>query len=527
MYYVVGSGPSGVFAALALVEAGAQVTMLDVGRQCEPDRLRTVEALARLSPEAWPDDLLARIEPPNRVGVERKLCYGSDFAYADDAQIPLSQHGTSCLQSYARGGLSNVWGAAVLPFLAEDMAGWPITHDELAPHYRRVADFLGIAGVRDDDLEGLFPYYQPPRKAPRLSRQARWLLDRMRLRRDQLRSDGFYFGQSRLAVRTEDNGSGHVCRKTGRCLEGCPYMAIWSAGDVLRHLQRHPNFTYLDGVQIGRVASDQNGVRLYGRRTDTGEPAVFEGERALLACGPLATASIVAASLGSYGVPLRLQYQPYFLLPMLAAHNIPDVDRERPHALAQLFVGVRDDSISPHPVHLQVYTYNSLLRTRIEQAARLFGPWREWAARQILGRALIMQGYLHSGCADGIDVVPEQDIRAGTARLRLVARRQARARQLVRRVVTKLVRHTRDMGALALMPWLRHGLPGEGNHIGGIFPMRERPSRFETDVCGSLPELPRIHLVDASVLPDLPATTFTYTVMANAHRIATTTVDMA
>jgi choline dehydrogenase-like flavoprotein len=29
----------------------------------------------------------------------------------------------------------------------------------------------------------------------------------------------------------------------------------------------------------------------------------------------------------------------------------------------------------------------------------------------------------------------------------------------------------------------------------------------------------RIHLVDASVLPDIPATQITFSVMANAHRI--------
>jgi choline dehydrogenase-like flavoprotein len=58
-------------------------------------------------------------------------------------------------------------------------------------------------------------------------------------------------------------------------------------------------------------------------------------------------------------------------------------------------------------------------------------------------------------------------------------------------------------------------------HFGGTFPHRMtggtplssdregRPSGFET-----------IHLIDASVFPSVPATTFTFTIMANAHRIA-------
>jgi choline dehydrogenase-like flavoprotein len=35
-----------------------------------------------------------------------------------------------------------------------------------------------------------------------------------------------------------------------------------------------------------------------------------------------------------------------------------------------------------------------------------------------------------------------------------------------------------------------------------------------------------IHIVDASVFPDVPAMTFTLTIMANAHRIASETHEL-
>jgi choline dehydrogenase-like flavoprotein len=50
--------------------------------------------------------------------------------------------------------------------------------------------------------------------------------------------------------------------------------------------------------------------------------------------------------------------------------------------------------------------------------------------------------------------------------------------------------------------------------------MRAQPGSLETDVNGELSELRGVHVVDSSVLPSLPATTLTYTVMANADRIA-------
>ena len=45
-----------------------------------------------------------------------------------------------------------------------------------------------------------------------------------------------------------------------------------------------------------------------------------------------------------------------------------------------------------------------------------------------------------------------------------------------------------------------------------------------TDRLGRLRRWTNIHLVDASVFPTVPATTFTLTIMANAHRIATESI---
>jgi choline dehydrogenase-like flavoprotein len=58
-------------------------------------------------------------------------------------------------------------------------------------------------------------------------------------------------------------------------------------------------------------------------------------------------------------------------------------------------------------------------------------------------------------------------------------------------------------------------------HFGGTFP---HGSTGGTPLCsdrvGRTGGFETIHLIDASVFPSVPATTFTFTIMANAHRIA-------
>ena len=66
----------------------------------------------------------------------------------------------------------------------------------------------------------------------------------------------------------------------------------------------------------------------------------------------------------------------------------------------------------------------------------------------------------------------------------------------------------------------RVGKAGSGFYAGGSFPMRRDPGRLETDALGRLTGFQRMHLVDASVFPSIAGTPVTFTVMANAHRIA-------
>lgn len=63
---------------------------------------------------------------------------------------------------------------------------------------------------------------------------------------------------------------------------------------------------------------------------------------------------------------------------------------------------------------------------------------------------------------------------------------------------------------------------GKSYHFGGSFSHAKavQGDFLNTDRVGRLKQWKHIHMVDGSVFPSVPATTFTLTVMANAHRIA-------
>lgn len=523
MFYVVGSGPTGIACAKALLDHGAEVTVVDVGRQCERHVMDRVARLQSIDPAQWEPALVDGIKGSvvqGRASLQSpKLVYGSAFPYAfDDSDIG-KQDGTSCVQSLAEGGLSNVWGAAVLPYAASDLAGWPLTEEDFRDHYAAVARMMPIAGIKDD-LEDTFPFYAEPLPGPRPSRQAERLESRLKRHRARLAARGIAFGRSRLALRTAAGPHGAGCQYVGLCLTGCPYLAIYNATDSLRELRSHPRFRYEPHCRVETVTEPAGRtVSLLGRRVDTGREFHFTGQRVFLAAGVISTTYIILRSLGHYDRPVTLRYHPYFLLPLVTLRNERGVALERLHTLAQLFVEIRDPRISDRVVHLQLYTYNGAIRDRLRGALARVPGFSTRLEHRLLGRLLAIQGYLHGSEDTAIEARLRRGPTPSEDKLDLSGALSSATARRIRAVYWKLVRSANALGALPLPGMLHIGQPGEGNHIGSVFPMRATPEPLQTDLLGRLPDFRRVHLVDASVLPSLPATTITYGSMANAHRI--------
>ncbi len=145
--------------------------MLDAGLQLEPEAAERVRQLSAKEAAQWSTEERASLQSSMEAGakgVGQKLQFNSDFPYRETkGKIPWRGNGIGLLPSLALGGLSNVWGAAMLPNRDEDIADWPVKSAALAPHYRAVAAFTGLA-AQPDDLADWFPLHQdqPQRIAP-------------------------------------------------------------------------------------------------------------------------------------------------------------------------------------------------------------------------------------------------------------------------------------------------------------------------------------------------------------------------
>lgn len=513
---VLGSGPASVACAAALIEHGYTVTMLDAGNNLEPARAQVVAQMARQPRRDWDDaavHMLKQGAGATARGIPVKKIYGSDFPYRDVAKhLPMRADHVAPFASLAVGGLSNVWGAAVLPYRPEDIADWPIPAAVLAPYYQAVFRFLPLA-AREDDLQEFFPFHTASFQHFQPSQQATHILTRMARHRDRLRGRGIACGQSRLAVRVAATNGAFGCAYCGMCMYGCPYDLIYKSTHTLRALLATGRLHYSADAVVDELHEDAGVVQVYGHDRQSGARRQMEADRVFVGCGVLATASIMLRSLRAYDTPITMRDSQYFLLPLLALDGCAGVAREPLHTLAQVFIEMRDPAVSAFPVHFQLYTYNDLYADALRSMLRPAYGALKLPLSALLSRMLIIQGFLHSHESSSAAIT----LSADTLHLRREPR-PAVART-VRRAVRALQRNATALGFLPITPALKIGDPGQGVHFGGTFPMREHPGPRESDIMGRPFSFSRVHIVDASVLPTIPATTITLNAMANAYRI--------
>jgi choline dehydrogenase-like flavoprotein len=496
MLYVIGSGPAGVSAAYALLQQGKQVTMLDAGLTLEPEIEKDLIKLGKQHHKRWNERLLQRFKSTGQAkGSVRKLSYGSDYMYRGE-HVPMVSTDVDCSPSFARGGLSTVWGAAVLPYLQQDIKAWPITIRQLAPHYQAVLEFMPITGAHDG-LAAFFPF-KVEWQEHKHSRQALELLKAL----DSKHLPGITFGSARLAVNVK--GDGHGCAYCGMCMYGCPYQLIYSTSMTLAQMMKNPNFRYIKGIVVERLQEDDDLVTIHAKMN--GKPAEFYAERVFLGAGVIPTTSIMMRSMQLRKTTVKDSQ--YFIVPALMKRT-KDVSKEELHALAQLFIEIQDKSISKRTIHLQVYTYNDLYE---QEFKRRFGKLYRFIPKKILlERMIVIQGFLHSDDSSSIKV------EATEKGLRLEKEENPRSKAMISKALRKI---SSSRICTPITPLLSIEKPGRSFHFGGSLPMARRPRPGQTDIYGRPHGSKRIHIVDASTFPSIPATTITYTIMANAHRIA-------
>lgn len=499
--YVIGSGPSGVSVASALLDKGYQVVMLDYANQISHEALTNAELIASTNINQWNNELLNKIKSPIAKHLPDKTLFADRFPYKDGLEVLGIQLKNCGLKpSLAQGGLSNVWGASVMPYIEKDISDWPIQIDDLLPHYHAVNKFMPISAKYDNLAE----HYLLPENYhfAKTSPQIKYFISLLERNRTYCNENNIEFGYSRIAYLSNQ------CKECGLCMHGCPFNLIYSSTFTLQLLVKNPNFSYRPNILVETFSETDTQVIIKAITRDK-QKLEFVADKIVLASGVLSTAKIVLSSL-KYYEPVKLKDSPYFIMPLinLKLGNTNILKSEFP-TLAGLFVEINDYKISKNTIHLQLYPYNEMLlelfKHKLGKLYFIFRPIIRW----LLAKTIIIQGFLHSN--EGSDII-----------LKLDSNQTLQVLGTEHNVTPQIRSLIKKLGKFGKIPTFEKAISGRSFHCGGSFPMVSDINEHEgvvTDTNGLLKGTKNVYLVDASVLPSISAQTITYTVMANAHRI--------
>jgi choline dehydrogenase-like flavoprotein len=474
---VVGSGPSGWAATKKLLELGHDISVLDTGL-IEEDALN--------------------IRKNHSDGLSKKLYFGSELPYWNYPSGPGTKKiKVNPISSFAKGGLSLVWGATMLPYCEADTMNWPFSISRLEPDFVEISRLIPISG-NDDQLSAAYGRFISRRGIIPSQRILRFLECSQRNPQD-----GVLVGLSRLAVETGSNNT-NGCIYCNKCLDGCPNNFIWNSEkiDVKAKYSK---------MRVTKVVEVNNMVRVEGLGIDGAAIDALEYDRVFLACGPVETFRILANS-GIVGGKAIMKDSSTFFVPLLVRPKLGNV-KSNSFALSQCFIRLNSESEKPTS-QFQIYEYSNELISRARKSLPLGFMIPNWVLSFFLKRMMVAIGYLEGDRSPSIQMqyLAEGSVELSDSDVGLSFKER---NQSIKRSIISLGKFTSKKGLIPLKLFAQIAPPGEGVHFGAWLPMGEK-----TDLLGRPLNTKNIHVIDSSILPSIAPGPITYTIMANAMRIA-------
>jgi choline dehydrogenase-like flavoprotein len=533
---VVGAGPSGLHFALTALERGRKVTLVDVGNtgRAVPLPQASFEAFKETYADSvgyfLGDDYSGALVPSPAGASDQEyyaLPKSKDYVFAAPAQARLIEDGLAPLSSFAAGGLAECWTAGAYTFDDADLTDFPFGYAEMAPHYGTVARRIGVGGA-PDDLAAFIPVHDNLAEPVRLNEPSARLLAAYDRKRARLATrHAVRLGRSRQATLSSALGERAGCSECGRCLWGCPTGALYTPSYTLRQCLTHPGFTYLPGRFASHftLSGTDNLDTLVVHPVGGGTAEEVRGEAYVLASGALNSSRIFLrtlyfgrgelAKLGGL-MDNRQVLAPFYLLDMLGRRHRSDA-----YQYHQLAVGARSETTGQY-VHGQVTMFSSgVVHPVIQQlpfdlrtASNVFA-----AVRSGLG-VLNLNFHDYRRETNFVALEPDPSSPDGELALKVRYRPRPEEDEDIRRTLAAMNRFFLDLGA-PIIPGMTKLRPmGAGVHYAGTLPMSRESAPHTVGPDGRSYDFGNLYVADGAILPFLPAKNLTFTLMANATRIA-------
>jgi choline dehydrogenase-like flavoprotein len=527
---IVGSGASGVHFALSVLRKGYEVLMLDIGYQGR-EPVNTTDNFVDL--KANLKDPAAYFLGENLEGVfypgSTSEFYGipptKTHVLADLDGFGVKTNGFTPLISFAQGGLAEAWTGGVYPFNDDELKQFPFRYKDIEPFYNEVAKRIGIAGTRDD-LSKFMPVHENLLHPLELDDHSTLLLSEYERQKTFLNGKlRCYLGRSRTATLTRDMDGRKKCSYLGRCLWGCPSLSFYTPSITLQRCENFPNFRHLRGMYVSHFKLESNGriKSVVARSLANNSDEEFPIDKLVLAGGTLSSSRIFLASIfKNEGEIVKLKglmdnrqvLMPFVNLKMIGKPYDPET-----YQYHQIAMGFEGDK--PHEyIHALVTTLKTALVHPIIQKMPFDLKTSTFLFRNLHTALGLVNVNLHDTRRDDNYLTLEDQKNSSDPTLLVSYSPVGDEANSIRRAVRKVKQTLWKLRCLVPPPLVHVRPMGASVHYAGTIPMSTRRNSLSaSELCQSY-DFENLYMVDGTTFPFLPAKNITFTLMANAVRVA-------
>jgi choline dehydrogenase-like flavoprotein len=512
---IIGSGVAGVSAAFPLVDAGLNVLMVDYGytndnqyflnESIYNSRKKGIDLSNYLLGENFEGIGSQSNETPKMKVPQYKYVRKN---YLKKYNItPKNINPTGSLSS---GGLSNMWGAGVFPYIEDDLAGSGLIYNDLKKSYQNIAKRIGVSGA-DDDLVSSFGNDIPLLEPIKLHHNAQTILNSYE---NNKYHDSLLIGHNRNAVISKDYNGRKGCSLENCCLWGCQNNSIYNAQIDLKVLEKKNNFFYKKGVFVKKLLKKNSEYEIVSDSKSNVE--IISAKYVCLAAGAIGSTVIACNSLKLYNQKIKIMCHPAFAFPLIFPKRVGSLISEKSFSLGQLAYSLRQQE--EEVAFGILFSSEGILASDIANYMPSSSPTSAFISKLINPAILLANCYLPGSLSDcSLNISDNLD-----SKVSIEGNFGKGFEKYLRNVYKDLKKGFRKHGAYTIPGTLKISNLGSDGHFVGSIPMNgphSKNKKLYSDKNGQISGLENVFSVDGASIPVLPPKHPTFTIMANADRI--------
>ncbi len=452
---VLGSGLNGTFISERLIKTNKKVVMIDFGLDNKSELLNSYD---------FNDSPNLSFSPKYKIKEKA-------FSFAGfNKLMKIKTKNFFSIGSFAKGGLSNIWGGGLEMIEKEDFSNFPYSIEEIMPFFEKV-----IERITGQELNKIID----PKETKVIE-----ILDKNRLRKLNNKLDpdnGFRELIPLIAINFSKNLSNLNNFKENN--------EIFNAKDSLNDLIKLDNFEYLESNFIEKIIRKKDSYEIHTSDLKNKVKRIYEARYIFSCLGPLSTTKIVA-EMENFSGRLKLLNTPSFKLFGITRNS--DSENRIFFGLPFFNFSIKNEN---NNFSGAIFKLNSQILSLFLMLKFLPKFLKNILDKYIFKFFFVGNFYLSSNFSDNtISIENEVYLIEG--------KKFKRNEEPIPTVLSSLKNSLRSKGFYVIK--LKSSIPGSDVHYGGTIPISQEPKSMQCDLNGCLKNHKNFYITDSSSLNFLP-----------------------